>query len=143
MLISYLVVLFSLQIFQIPTIKIKAPDRPTLRFLSKTNLRSQHISTIYIEITFIGILCPSSTMQQYIHGTFLKLFSANAQCGLGLIILVEELILCYTFRIASQVGCGWGLRRHYDCIVCPSVTSQPRVGEEPKTKSAVAYIYIH
>ena len=42
---------------------------------------------------------------------------------------------------AKLVGCGWGLRRHYDCIVCPSVTSQPRVGEEPKTKSAVAYIY--
>ena len=44
---------------------------------------------------------------------------------------------------AKLVGCGWGLRRHYDCIVCPSVTSQPRVGEEPKTKSAVAYIYIY
>ena len=63
MLLSYIVILFSLQIFQIPTIKIKTPDRPTFRFLSKTILRSQHISTIYIEITFIGILCPSSTMQ--------------------------------------------------------------------------------
>ena len=101
-IISYLVVLFSLQIFQIPTIKIKTPDRPTLRFLSKTNLRSQHISIM--EITLFGLLC---TAVVHNIGTFLKLFSANAQCGLGLIISVEELILCYTFRIASQVGWLW------------------------------------
>ena len=137
-----LVVLFSLQIFQILTIKIKTPDRPTFRFLSKTNLRSQHISIM--EITLFGLLC---TAVVHNIGTFLKLFSANAQCGLGLIISVEELILCYTFRIASQVGWLWmGSSSSlwlYSMSICDVIAESRRRAEDEVGSRIYIYIEAH
>ena len=107
------------------------------------------ISEVYIRFLYFEaaqwclrrILYCFEVVEFYVGLTRVRTTYVLAAGGSSFLQARNELILYATFqlRIATAAkSWRWG-RRHYDCIVCPSVTSEPR----RRVEDGVAYTLKH